>query len=65
MDAIEGAAARAGLREGDVIVAFDNVEVTDARQFGNLVAKADKSKPVSALVRRGEWTSFIVIRPGR
>ena len=31
VDAIEGAAARAGLREGDVIVAFDNVEVTGAK----------------------------------
>jgi len=65
VDAVDGAAARAGLREGDVIIAFDNVEVTDARQFAALAAKADKSKPVSALVRRGEWTSFIVIRPAR
>ncbi|MBL8327746.1 MAG: DegQ family serine endoprotease [Rubrivivax sp.] len=65
VDAVEGAAARAGLREGDVIMSFDNAEVTDTRQFATLVAKADKSKPVSALVRRGEWTNFIVIRPAR
>jgi serine protease Do len=65
VEAVEGAAARAGLREGDVIIAFDNVEVTDAQQFASLVAKADKSKPVSALVRRGDWTNFIVIRPAR
>ncbi len=65
VEAVEGPAARAGLREGDVIVAFDNVEVTDARQFSGLVAKADKNKPVSALVRRGDWTSFLVIRPAR
>ena len=65
VEAVDGAAARAGMREGDVIVAFDNVEVTDAKQFAALVAKADKAKPVSALVRRGEWTNFIVIRPSR
>ncbi len=65
VESVEGAAARAGLREGDVIIAFDNTEVTDAKQFGNLVTKADKSKPVSALVRRGEWTNFVVIRPMR
>ncbi len=65
VDAVEGAAARSGLREGDVIITFDNVEVTDARQFASLVTKADKSKPVSALVRRGDWTNFIVIRPLR
>jgi serine protease Do len=65
VEAVEGAAARAGLREGDVIIAFDNTEVTDAKQFAQLVAKADKTKPVSALVRRGEWTNFVVIRPAR
>jgi serine protease Do len=65
IESVDGAAARAGLREGDVIVAFDNVEVTDAKQFAALVAKVDKSKPVSALVRRAEWTNFIVIRPNR
>jgi serine protease Do len=65
VEAVEGAAARAGLREGDVIIAFDNTEVTDAKQFAALVAKVDRNKPVSALVRRGEWTNFIVIRPGR
>jgi serine protease Do len=65
VDAVEGAAARAGLREGDVIVTMDNVEITDAKQFAALVAKADKSKPISVLVRRGEWTNFVVIRPNR
>jgi serine protease Do len=65
VEGVEGPAARAGLREGDVIITFDNVEVTDARQFAQLAAKADKSKPVSALVRRGDWTNFVVIRPQR
>ena len=65
VESVEGVAARAGLREGDVIIAFDNAEVTDAKQFANLVAKVDKTKPVSALVRRGEWTNFVVIRPSR
>ncbi len=65
VDAIEGAAARAGLREGDVIVTMDNVEITDAKQFASMVAKADKNKPVSLLIRRGEWTNFVVIRPTR
>jgi serine protease Do len=65
VEAVEGAAARAGLREGDVIVTMDNVEITDAKQFAALVAKADKNKAVSVLVRRGEWTNFVVIRPTR
>jgi serine protease Do len=60
---VEGAAARAGLREGDVIVTLDNTEVTDAKQFNALVTKLDKSKPASVMVRRGDWTNYLVIRP--
>ena len=63
VEAVEGAAARAGVREGDIIVALDNSEVTDAKQFNALVVKADKSRPISAMVRRGDLTSFMVIRP--
>jgi len=65
VDAVEGAAARAGLREGDVILSFDNTEVTDTKQFGQLVTKAEKSRAVSVLVRRGEWVNYLVIRPAR
>jgi serine protease Do len=63
VESAEGAAARAGLREGDVIVTLDNTEVTDAKQFNGLVAKADKSRPISVMVRRGDWTNYLVIRP--
>jgi serine protease Do len=65
VDAVEGAAARAGVREGDIILAMDNADVTDAKQFGATAAKLDKAKAVSVLVRRGEWVNYLVIRPGR
>ena len=65
IEAVEGAAARAGLREGDVILSFDNTEVADLKQFNQLVAKAEKSRAVSVLVRRGEWVNYFVIRPTR
>jgi len=63
--AAEGAAARAGLREGDVIVGLANTEVANVRQFEAVVARQDKSKPISVLVRRGEWAQYAVIRPTR
>jgi serine protease Do len=63
VESVEGAAARAGLREGDVIVTLDNAEIADAKQFNAQVAKLDKSKPVSVMVRRGELTNYLVIRP--
>ena len=65
VEAVEGAAARAGLREGDVILSVDNSEVSDSKQFMAAVAKADKAKAVTVLVRRGEWVNYVVIRPAR
>jgi serine protease Do len=43
----------------------DSTEVTDTKQFAALAAKAEKSRAVSVLVRRGEWVNYLVIRPGR
>jgi serine protease Do len=63
VESVEGAAARAGVREGDIIVTLDNAEVTDAKAFNAHVAKLDKGKAVSVMVRRGEWTNYLVIRP--
>ncbi len=59
------AAARAGLREGDVIMALGNVEVASVREFEALLAKLEKGKPVHVLFRRGEWAQYAVIRPQR
>lgn len=56
-------AARAGLREGDVLLAIANVEVADVRDFEAALAKADKTKPINTLVRRGEWAQYVLIRP--
>ena len=65
VDTSEGAAARAGIREGDVIIAVANLEVTSVREFDAALAKADKSKPVNVLFRRGEWAQYALIRPLR
>ncbi len=59
------AAARAGLREGDVILALANAETRNLKEFEAAAAKADKNKPVSVLVRRGEWAQYALIRPAR
>lgn len=59
------AAARAGLREGDVILQLANVEITGLKSFEATLAKVDKSKPVNLLVRRGEWAQYVLIRPAR
>ena len=65
VDAAADAAARAGLREGDVLVAIANIEVNTVKDFEAAVAKLDKSKPISVQFRRGEWAQYAVIRPAR
>ena len=59
----EGAAARAGIRENDVILSVDNVEVTGAKQFESVMSKLDKSKPVTMLIRQGDGAKFVIVRP--
>ena len=64
IDAATEGAARAGLREGDVIIAVGNTEVASVRELEAVLAKHDKKKSLNVLYRRGDWTQFAVIRPG-
>ena len=65
VETVAEAAARAGIREGDIIVAIGNTEVNTVREFDSVIAKVDKTKPVPVLLRRGELASYLLIRPSR
>ncbi|MES2880194.1 MAG: Do family serine endopeptidase [Pseudomonadota bacterium] len=65
VDAAVDAAARAGVREGDVITQVGNVEVVNVKTFETVLATLDKNKAVSILFRRGELAQYAVIRPVR
>ncbi len=65
VESVEGAAAKAGLREGDVLLSLDNTEINSAKQFEGLVAKLDKSRAATVLVRRGDSVNFVIVRPAR
>jgi serine protease Do len=65
IEAATEAAARAGLREGDVILQVANVEVLTVKEFEAVLGKHDKTKALNVLFRRGDWTQFAVIRAGR
>jgi serine protease Do len=63
VEAVDGAAARAGLREGDVLLAVGNVDISDTKQFEAALSKLDKTKPINVLFRRGDWAQYALIRP--
>ena len=63
VDSATEGAARAGVKDGDVIVAIANAEVNSVKEFDAAVAKMDKNKPINLLLRRGEWAQYALIRP--
>ncbi len=65
VEAVDGAAAKAGLLEGDVLLSIDNAEIADVKQFNQLAQRAEKAKAISVLVRRGDAVNYLVIRPAR
>lgn len=65
VDAAVEAAARAGLREGDIILALANTDVASVKEFEAALAKHDKSKALPVLIRRAELTQFVIIKPAK
>lgn len=63
VEAVSGAAAAAGIRPGDVIQRLNEVDVKDAKQFAQLVSKLDAKKRAAVLVRRGDSSQFVPLRP--
>lgn len=58
-----GAAAQAGIREGDVVLSIGQTEVLDTDSFKAAVEKVDPKRAISVLVRRGDWAQYVLIRP--
>jgi serine protease Do len=58
-----GVAASGGLREGDVIVAIANTEVSSAKDAEAVLAKLGNNKPIAMQIRRGDRGNFVLIKP--
>ncbi len=59
---VSGAAERAGVQPGDVVLAVNGTPAKSVEQVRSVVAKADKS--VALLVQRGEDKIFVPVRIG-
>lgn len=63
VESVEGSASRVGLRQGDIVLSLNNVDITSAKQFDQMVAKLEKGKNAVLLVRRGDSAQFVPIKP--
>ena len=62
VEQVSGAAARAGIQRGDVLLSFNGTPLKSSEELRNLVAKAGKSAAV--LVQREERQLFVPIELG-
>jgi len=54
----EGVAAAAGIRPGDLLVSFDQTDVTSVEQLSQLVEEAPAGEPLAVLVQRDDSSLF-------
>ncbi len=57
-----GAAAAAGIRSGDIIVSFNQVDVKSSRQLDELVENSPRDRVVSVLVLRDRTARFMALK---
>jgi serine protease Do len=59
---VEGAAARAGIREGDVVLAVNTVDIKSVRQLNELIDKLDAKKAIALVIKRENDTRLVTLR---
>ncbi|MDH4273602.1 MAG: DegQ family serine endoprotease [Gammaproteobacteria bacterium] len=57
-----GAAAKAGVRRGDVIMMINNENITDAKQYKNLIKKLPTDKSIPILIHRRGGPVFLALK---
>jgi serine protease Do len=63
--ASEGVGARAGITEGDIVLAINDTDIINPDQFVKVAGKVDKSKALGILVRRGDQTQWVAVQPSK
>ena len=62
--AVQGPAAKAGIQEGDVVLAVNGEAIQSAKQFKQLVDSAPQGKPMALLIQRGENRLYVPVTVG-
>ncbi|HEV3106641.1 MAG TPA: PDZ domain-containing protein, partial [Trinickia sp.] len=63
VEAVDGPAARVGMEKGDIILRVGDTDIANAKQFDDVISHLDSQKMVAVLVRRGDNTQFVPMRP--
>ena len=58
----QGAAAKAGIRRGDVLMAINNQDVKSIDQLNQLLGQFEKARSVALLIRRGDTALYVPLR---
>ena len=59
---VEGAAARAGIQAGDVVLGFNTIDIKTSAQLNELASKVG-AKNVALLIKREGVTRYVVVKP--
>jgi serine protease Do len=59
---VQGAAAKAGIRRGDVLLAINNQDVKSVDQLNGLLGQFEKARSVALLIRRGDSALYVPLR---
>ncbi len=63
IEAVEGAAATAGVEVGEVILRVNNSDVPNVKVFNEVVSRLDTKRPVALLIRDENGTRYATFRP--
>ncbi|PHS69724.1 MAG: serine peptidase [Methylophaga sp.] len=61
----QGAAADAGIHEGDRILSINNQKIKDARHFLDIAKELPEDKAIPVLIQRGDGAIFLALRIGK
>ena len=50
------------IREGDLIKEVNRKKISNVTEFKNALSEADKEKGVLVLVKRGEFSRYVIIK---
>ena len=64
VEKVSGAAEKAGLRRGDIVLSLGGEKVSGVEQFGKLLEQHKQEKTIALLIRRGDRILFVPVKWG-